>query len=98
MRSMRHVPVPIGSSASSAVGSVEDVQRQIDFKKYLQDQKILKDKMERKQRAADRDISVDLEELKFPPSRRRNDESEVYEWTEYIEDYVEEDFQDESKH
>jgi hypothetical protein len=95
---MRHVPAPTGSSAISAVG-MEDVQRQIDFKKYLQDQKILKDKMEKQQKAADRDISVDLEELKFPPSRRRNDESEVYEWTEYIEDYVEEEnFQDESRH
>lgn len=88
---MRRIPAAPASPAST--NTVEDVQRQIDFKKYVQAQKILMEKKKKKEKAS-RPVDVrqvDLEELK---RTRRRPKSEVYEWDEYLED----DFIDEDVH
>lgn len=85
---MRHVPA---ESRKGDDSDLADVQRQIDFKKYLQSQKVLREKMAKKAaKLSDRELLalVDLNELRR--TRRPSDDSEAHEWEEYLED----DFED----
>lgn len=78
---MRHIYESTPAKPSSYVC---DIQRRIDFKKYIQDQEILRDKIERR-RANQNERNVDLSGL----TRQKDDE--------YIDDdmFLEKDIFDE---
>lgn len=83
MRSINHVPK--STSVAKDSNSSLDVQRQIDFKKYLHDQEVFKAKMERRQaRAMIRDA-----ELASIPNKKEYDLVDEEEDEDYIYEEIE---------
>ena len=68
------------------------VQRQIDFQKYLHSQKVLREKMARKAvKISDREMMAQIDINQLRNLRKSVDDSEAYEWDEYIEDEFDDD-------
>jgi hypothetical protein len=83
MRSKNHIPKSLSVPQDS---NNDSVQRQIDFKKYLHDQEVLKAKVERRQARA----MIREAELTSIPDRKECylfDEEEA-------EDYIDEEIED----
>ena len=90
LRSMNHIPPDCLKQPKSDFTIAESQQREIDFKKYLHDQRVLKLKLA-KERCKTVDPTVDMDALRQRTEKSSNEEideasDEIWENDDYFED------------